>query len=92
MIRAGLILLTIVDLGLAALLVGVSGFMFGHGPESMKAGVLFGFVYFGFVALCIAAPVLAFIVQSRGKTGLAFGLALGPPIGALLAAMIPAPY
>jgi hypothetical protein len=31
-----LIVATLVDIGLVLLLVGVSGFVFGHGPESMR--------------------------------------------------------
>ena len=40
-----LVVATVVDGALAALLVGVSGFWFGGGPESMHAGALAAFAF-----------------------------------------------
>jgi hypothetical protein len=45
MVRAALIIAAIVDVALAALMVGVSGFLFGAGPESMHGGVLLTAAY-----------------------------------------------
>lgn len=92
MIIAVLILATIVDLALAALLVGVSGFIFGSGPESAHGGSLFLTVYVAAVIACVALPMTGFIVNARGKTGLGLLLAWLPPLGALIVMMIPAPY
>ena len=70
MILAVLILATIVDLALAALLIGVSGFMFGSGPESTHSGALLQVAYAGFVIACVALPIAGFILHRRGKTAL----------------------
>jgi hypothetical protein len=87
-----LVIATIADLALAALLIGVSGFMFGSGPESMHAGSIWAVLYTGAVIACIAAPIAGFILNRRGKTGLGLALAWLPPAGALVALAIPAPY
>ena len=47
MTKAFLVIATVADLALAELLIGVSGFMFGSGPESMHAGAGFAAVYWG---------------------------------------------
>ena len=87
-----LVLATIADLALAALLVGVSGFMFGGGPESMHAGTLAAAGFFAAVIACLVAPVAGFIFNSRGKTGLGVAAAWVPVAGALAALLVPAPY
>ena len=87
-----LVLATIADLALAALLVAVSGFMFGGGPESMHAGALAAASYIGAVIACLVAPVVGFIFNSRGKTGLGVAAAWVPIAGALAALLVPAPY
>ena len=92
MIIGVLIVATIVDLALAALLIGVSGFIFGSGPESTHGGTLLQVAYAGFVIACVALPIAGFILHRRGKTGLGILLAWLPPAGALLALAIPAPY
>lgn len=87
-----LVIAAIADLALAALLVGVSGFIFGSGPESMHGGGLLVAAYALAVIACVVAPVMGFILSRRGKAGLGLFVALLPPAGALLAAMVPAPY
>lgn len=87
-----LVIATIADLALAALLIGVSGFMFGSGPESVHGGTLLLIAYSAAVIACVAAPVAGFIFNHRGKTGLGLALAWLPPAGALVALAIPAPY
>jgi len=87
-----LIVAALADLGLAALLIGVSGFLFGSGPESMHGGPLFAAAYAAAVVVCLVAPVAGFMVNARGKPGLGLALAFMPPAGALAALMVPGPY
>jgi hypothetical protein len=90
--KALLVLAAIADLAIAGLLVAVSGFIFGSGPESMHAGAPMAVGYVAAVLACLAAPVAGFIFNARGKGGLGLAVALLPPAGALLAAAMPAPY
>lgn len=92
MTTAFLIIAAVADLALAALLVGVSGFMFGSGPESTHAGGWFAAVYWGAVVACVAAPFAGFFFHRRGKSAFGLTLAWLPPAGALAAMMVPAPY
>jgi hypothetical protein len=87
-----LVLATIADLALAALLIGVSGFLFGGGPESMHAGALAAAGYIAAVMACIAAPIIGFVLSRRGTAALALAIAWMPVAGALVALMAPAPY
>jgi hypothetical protein len=87
-----LVFATIADLALAALLVGVSGFLFAGGPESAHAGALAAASYVAAVIACLVAPVLGFIFNSRGKTGVGMTAAWLPVAGALAALLVPAPY
>ena len=92
MVHAALIIAAIVDVALAALMVAVSGFLFGSGPESMHGGVLLTAAYAAGVIACLAAPITEFVFNGRGKTGAGVLVAWLPPAGALLALAIPAPY
>jgi hypothetical protein len=74
-----LVLATVADGALAALMVGVSGFMFGGGLESLHAGVLAATGYVLAVIACLVAPIAGFVLNRQGKTG----------VGALA---MPAPY
>jgi hypothetical protein len=87
-----LVVAMVADGALAALLVGVSGFLFGGGPESGHAGALALVAYIAAVIACLAAPIAGFIFNKRGKTGLGLTVAWLPVAGALLAVLIPAPY
>jgi hypothetical protein len=87
-----LVVATVADGLLAALLVGVSGFLFGGGPQSTHAGPLWAVTYFTAVVACLVAPIAGFILNKRGKSGLGLAVAWLPPAAALLAVMIPAPY
>jgi len=87
-----LVVATIADLALAALLVGVSGFLFGGGPESMHAGSLAAVAYVAAVIGCLVAPIAGFVLNNRGKSGPALVVAFLPLAGAAIALMIPAPY
>jgi hypothetical protein len=92
MIIAVLVVATIADLALAALMVAVSGFFFGAGPESMQSGGFAMAAYSAGVIACLAAPVAGFFFNARGQPRAALTVALLPPAGALLALMVPAPY
>jgi len=87
-----LVVAALADIALAALLIGVSGFLFGGGPQSMHGGALLMAAYTAAIVACIAAPVAGFLFNTRGRSGLALGLAWMPPAGALVALMVPAPY
>lgn len=79
-----LIVASIADGLLAILLIWVSGFVFGGGPEGMNgdpADVAMWIV--GFIA-CLAAPVLGFVLRRSGKPGVGLLIALVPPAGALV--------
>ncbi len=83
---------TIADLALAALMVAVSGFLLGSGPESMHGGALAMAAYAAGVIACLAAPVAGFIFNAHGSVRAGLAVAFLPPAGALLALAIPAPY
>ncbi len=80
------------DVALAALLIGVSGFLFGSGPESMRGGAPMMAAYTAAIVFCLAAPVAGFLFNGKGRSGLALTLAWLPPAGAIVALMVPAPY
>ena len=87
-----LFIAAILDLALAVLLIGVSGFLFGSGPESMHGGALATAAYTAAVLGCLAVPVAGLVLHRRGKTTIGMLIAWLPPAGALLALAIPAPY
>ena len=87
-----LVIATVIDLALAALMIGVSGFIFGSGPESVHGGNLLAVAYGAAVIACLALPVAGFIFNARGKAGLGLLHAWLPPIAALIVMAIPAPY
>src|SRR5262245_217744 len=66
-------------------MVGVSGFFFGGGPESMRAGALAAAAYFAAVVACLAAPVVGFSLNRRGKAAAGLAVAWLPPAVALMA-------
>ena len=92
MAKVLLIVAALFDLAIAALLVGVSGFMTGGGPESMNASGFATAAYWAAVFICIAAPVTGFILNKNGRTAAALVAAFVPPAGALAALLLPAPY
>ena len=69
MVRAVLIIVAIVDVALAALMIAVSGLLFGSGPESTHGGGLLTAAYAAGVITCVAAPIVGFVFNGRGKTG-----------------------
>jgi hypothetical protein len=67
-----LVIVAIADLALAALLVAVSGFMFGAGPESMHAGNLAAAGYVVAVIGCVAAPIAGFFSTGAANSASAW--------------------
>jgi len=57
----------VVDIAIAALLIAVSGFIFGAGPESMHGGVAAAAAYGAAVIFCITAPFIGFLLRRYGK-------------------------
>ena len=92
MVKVFLVIVTIADFARAALLVGVSGFIFGSGPENSHAGLIVGAGYILALFACLAAPVVGFMLNHRGKSGVGMAAAWLPVAGALAALMVPAPY
>jgi hypothetical protein len=88
--KVSLVLATIIDLAVAALLIDISGFIFGRGPESMRAGALFGLVYFGAILACVAAPVVGFKLNGSGRPDAAQAIAWLPAVIAFAVMVIPA--
>jgi hypothetical protein len=86
----GLIAATIVDLGVAALLIAVSGFIVGSGSDSMQAGALGAFGLIAAIAVCLAAPVAGFILRARDRAQAGLIFASLPALGAALALLFPA--
>ena len=92
MARAVLILATIVDLALAALLIGVSGFVFGPGPESMHSETLVAAGWTAMVVVCVVAPIVGFALRAFHRPVGGILIAWLPPIIALVAVTVPPPY
>jgi len=90
--KVSLALATLIDLAIAALLVAVSGFLFGSGPESMAAGAAVEVVYAAGIIACVAAPIAGFALNSIGRTLPAQFVAWLPGVGAVAALLVPAPY
>jgi|KBSMisStandDraft_5_1062788.scaffolds.fasta_scaffold181188_2 hypothetical protein len=78
MALVALIVLTIVDLALAALVIAVSGFLVGSGPESMHGGATIEAALVALVASCVLAPIVGFAMRSFGR-----------PVGGILVTLLP---
>ena len=92
MIKLLLIVAALLDVALAGLLVAVSGFLFGAGPESMHGGGWMTAAYAAAILACLGAPIAGFIMNGRKRAGLGLAMAFTPLAGALVASMMPAPY
>jgi len=88
----GLIAATIADLALAVLLIAVSGFLFGSGPESGHYGAWWLALFIAFLVFCVVAPIIGFMMRSRENGGAGFLVACSPLVIAVIASMIPPPY
>ncbi len=92
MARALLIAAATVDVLLAALLVAISGFVFGPGPESMHGGPWVAAGWTAMVAGCLIAPVIGFVMRAYRRPAGGILVAWLPPAGALILSALPAPY
>jgi hypothetical protein len=89
---AGLLFLglaAVVDLAIAALLIGVSGFFFGFGPESLGGGLGLEIAYMAAVIACVVAPATGFILNGAGKRRAAQIVAWLPALVALIVLATP---
>ncbi len=84
-----LILASVIDLALAALLIAISGFIFGGGPEGMNGSLWPAIGWSAAFASCFIAPIVGMIVLRRGKAGLGVFIAWLPAIGGLVLAFGP---
>jgi hypothetical protein len=87
-----LVVATVVDLGLAILLIAVSGFIVGSGPESMNAGPWGASALAVAVVVCLAAPVGGFVMRAFERPVGGVLLAWLPVVLGLFALVTPAPY
>ncbi len=92
MAKVSLVLATIIDLAIAALLVAVSGFLFGTGPESLRASGAVEVIYAAGIMACVAAPIAGFALNGSGRTAPGQFVAWLPVVGAMVALVAPAPY
>ena len=92
MSKAIAIVAAIADLALAALLIGVSGFILGGGPQGMNAGGLIAIGYVGAIIACVGAPIAGLVLVKKGKPDAGMIVALLPLLGAAIAMLVPAPY
>ena len=84
-----IIIATVVDLALAALIVGVSGFIVGSGPESMHGGKVAEAAIAAAVIGCLLAPIVGFALRSYGRPVGGIMIAWLPPAVALLLMAVP---
>ena len=78
----------VADLALAVLLVGLSGFIFGGGPEGMHGEAGAAIVWWAAFIATLAAPILGILLLRRGQPGIGVLIACAPVIVALLFASI----
>jgi hypothetical protein len=84
-----LVLAAIVDLAIAALLIGVSGFLFGGGPESTHSGPIVMVAYVAAIIACVVAPATGFVLNAAAKHPAAQIVAWLPAVVALVVLVIP---
>jgi len=88
--KALLVVASIVDLLLAALLVGISGFIFGGGPEGMRGEFSAALCWWVVFIASLGAPVLGFLLLRRGYRRAGLLVAWAPPvILAIVFALVP---
>jgi hypothetical protein len=78
----------VADLALAILLVALSGFIFGGGPEGMNGEAGAAIAWWVGLIPTLAAPILGFLLLRRGHPGVGVLIAWAPIIIALLFASI----
>jgi len=84
-----LILAAMVDLAFAALLIGISGFVFGGGPEGMKGETGAVAVWAAAFVAALAAPIAGFVLWRHKRPGLGALIAWAPPLGSAIFSFLP---
>jgi hypothetical protein len=84
-----IVIAAVADLAIAALLIGVSGFIFAGGPNAGTADTLTAVLYVGAVVGCIALPIVALLLSRKGKTGPALIAAFAPAAVGFLVLLAP---
>jgi hypothetical protein len=74
----------VADLALAVLLVGLSGFIFGGGPEGMDGEAGAATVWWASFIVTLAAPILGILLLRRGRPAVGVLIAWAPVIIGLL--------
>jgi hypothetical protein len=92
MARWLLIAATVVDVGLAVLLIAVSGFIVGSGPESMQAGRWGAAAWTAAVLACLAAPAVGFAMRANNRPAGGILIAWLPALAGLVVLAMPPPY
>ena len=92
MTRWLLIVAAIVDGALAILLIAISGFIVGSGPESMQAGRWGAAALASAVIACLAAPVAGFAMRAWRRPAGGILIAWLPAVAALTALALPPGY
>lgn len=89
MTKVLIVIAAVADLAIAALLIGVSGFIFAGGPNAGTADTLTAVLYVGAVVGCIALPIVALLLSRKGKTGPALIAAFAPVAVGFLVLLAP---
>jgi len=87
-VLALLILAAIVDLLLAALLIGVSGFIF-EGHEGLAGDPSAVLAWSTGLLACIVMPIAGLVLRAYRKPGLGILIAFGPLVGAFVVTFWP---
>ena len=84
-----LILAAVADLALAVLLILISGFIFGDGPEGMKGETGAVLVWVVAFVVTLAAPIAGFVLFRRQRPRLGALIAWMPPVGSAIFVSLP---
>jgi hypothetical protein len=87
-----LIFATIFDLLLAVLLIAVSGFIFGGGPEGMNGDPSGAAMWVIGLVAALSAPIGGFMLWRFGRPGTGAAVAWLPSLFALALTFWPDPY
>jgi hypothetical protein len=79
----------LVDLALAALLVAVSGFIFGGGPEGMHGDIWPEIGWWAMFIAALGAPVVGVLLMRHKRPGTGALIGWMPVIVAALVALVP---
>jgi len=88
--RVVLIIVTLADLGLGALLIAVSGFIL-EGVNNTGPMVPESVLFVLMIALCFVAPLIAWVLRGRSGPAAALGIAVVPLVIGLFSLLISPP-